>query len=165
MDLENLFKKREIKYISNSSKETKRIAKSFAKELLKREKDKKRNRALIIALKGELGGGKTTFLQGFAKGLEINEKVLSPTFVLMKKYDINLEKSPFKTFYHLDCYRIKSEAGVATLNLDEIIKNPKSLLAIEWAERIKKIIEGENRIDINFKFIDKEKREIKISLN
>lgn len=165
MNLEKLFKNREGKYTTSSAKETKILAKELAEELLKR-KDKKRKKALIIGLKGELGGGKTTFLQGFAKGLGVKEKVLSPTFVLMKKYGINSNYSPFKTFYHLDCYRINSPAGVETLNLEEIMNNPKNLLAIEWVEKIEEKISNKGKIiDISFKFIDKDKREIKILLN
>ncbi len=165
MNLKGLFKDKKIKYLSNSTKETKKLAQELAKELVRRKSKEKREGALIIGLKGELGGGKTTFLQGFANGLGIEDKVLSPTFVLMKKYKITDKKSIFNAFYHLDCYRIKNSSEVTVLNFDELIENPKNILAIEWAERVKEKIKDEkDRIEINFKFIDKKEREIKISL-
>ncbi len=74
-----------IKYITNSPSQTKKLGEKFAKEVLGIKPDKT---AFVIGLKGELGGGKTCFLQGFAKGLGIKEKILSPTFVILKRFKI-----------------------------------------------------------------------------
>ena len=73
------------KIITNSAKQTQMIAKILAEEILKSKYEK---RAIILALSGELGAGKTTFLQGFAMGLGIDEKINSPTFVIMKRFEI-----------------------------------------------------------------------------
>ena len=73
-------------YLSLSSLETKRIGRELAKKVL--ELSRKNKKAIIIGLKGELGGGKTTFLQAFASGLGIKEKILSPTFVIYRRYKI-----------------------------------------------------------------------------
>ena len=137
------------KYITKSAKQTQKLGEGLAKEILKMPLEKT---AKVLALSGNLGGGKTTFLQGFAKGLGVKEKILSPTFVVMKR---------FGNFYHIDCYRMKNEKDASALNLKEIISNPKNIVAVEWPDRIKKLL-PKTTIKINFKFIDKSKREITI---
>jgi len=77
------------KYISNSEEETKQIARKITKETKSR----------FFALSGELGAGKTVFAQGFAKGLGIKEKIISPTFVLIRQHQIPKTK---KVLYHID---------------------------------------------------------------
>ena len=74
------------KIISKSVKETQKVAKILVGELVRHRMPSKR--AVVIALEGSLGSGKTTFAQGFAKALGIKEKVLSPTFVLVKIYPV-----------------------------------------------------------------------------
>jgi tRNA threonylcarbamoyladenosine biosynthesis protein TsaE len=138
------------KYITNSAEETQKLGENFAFRLLSGQA--KNDKAIIIGLQGDLGGGKTTFLQGFAKGLGIKEKILSPTFVIMKRFD---------NFYHIDCYRINKPEDILELGFKEIIKNPGNIVAIEWPERIKKVL-PKNAILLKFKFIDKDKREIQI---
>jgi tRNA threonylcarbamoyladenosine biosynthesis protein TsaE len=114
-----------------------------------------------LALEGELGGGKTTFLKGFAKGLGIKEKILSPTFILIKKFNIEHQTSNFKHFYHIDCYRIEKPKEILNLGFNEIIRNSKNIIAIEWADKIKKIL-PKRVIWIDFRFRNKSEREIKI---
>lgn len=130
--------------VTNSLEETQEIAFKLAEKLSKKKGP------IVIALKGELGGGKTSFTQGFAKGLGIKEKVNSPTFNIFKVY---------KNLYHFDCYRIEDPKEILDLGFEKIISNPKNIILIEWAERIKKILPKET-IWINFKFIDENKREI-----
>ena len=117
--------------------------------------------AIVLGLQGDLGAGKTTFLQGFAKGLGIKEKILSPTFVIYKKFKINIvpknERSFIfwhKYFYHFDCYRINKPEEILELGFREIVSNPKNIVAIEWSKRIKKLL-PKNLILIKFRFIDK----------
>ena len=142
------------KITTNSAKETQELGKVLAKEILKQDLNKT---VMVLALRGDLGGGKTTFLQGFAKGLGVKKKILSPTFVIMKRFKINIKH--FKNFYHIDYYRIKNEKDILELGLKEIISDPKNIVAIEWSERIKKIL-PKSTIIIKFDFIDKNKREI-----
>jgi tRNA threonylcarbamoyladenosine biosynthesis protein TsaE len=130
-----------------SAKQTQDLGKEFAKQILSIKNQKK---AIVIGLLGNLGGGKTTFMQGFAKGLGIKEKILSPTFVVMKR---------FGAFYHFDCYRFDKPEDVLELGWKEISLDPKNIVAVEWPEKIKKFL-PKNTIFINFKFIDKNKREI-----
>ncbi len=117
----------------------------------------KLNSTVIIALYGELGSGKTTFVQGLAKGLGIPHRLVSPTFIIVKKYELNLEK--YKTFFHIDLYRIEKAADLAGLGLDEIFSDPAAIVAIEWPERMGELLPKE-RIDIRFKQIDEFKRQI-----
>jgi tRNA threonylcarbamoyladenosine biosynthesis protein TsaE len=135
--------------------ETKKRGEILAKKILKGKNYKK---AKVLALKGDLGGGKTTFLQGFAKGLGIKDKILSPTFVIMKKFKIPGNKK-FKNFYHLDCYRIKNQKEIPDFGLKEIFFNNQNIVAIEWAERINAILPAK-KILLKFKFLNKKNRKI-----
>jgi tRNA threonylcarbamoyladenosine biosynthesis protein TsaE len=124
-----------------------------------------RKSAVVLGLSGNLGGGKTTFLQGFARGLGIKEKILSPTFVIMKRFHVGalLGSLKFHDFYHIDCYRLKTEKDILELDFKKIISNPKNIVAVEWSERIKKAL-PDNSIVLSFRFIDKNKREIKFKM-
>jgi tRNA threonylcarbamoyladenosine biosynthesis protein TsaE len=143
-------------YISVSISETRKIAKELARHFLKQKKNTK---AIILGLEGDLGGGKTTFLQGFAKGLGIRSKILSPTFVILKKFKIRHGR--FKFFYHIDCYRVKQAKEIIDLGFEDIASDPRNIIAVEWADRIRKIL-PKNKMILKFKFIDKNKRKITI---
>jgi tRNA threonylcarbamoyladenosine biosynthesis protein TsaE len=93
--------KTEGSILSFSSLQTQNVARVLAKTLLETQPAKG---AQVLALVGELGSGKTTFAQGLAKGLGIKEKILSPTFILLKEF--NIRHPFFRTFYHIDCYRL-----------------------------------------------------------
>lgn len=143
--------------------QTKAIAAKMAKEILSKPLE---SQAVIFALNGNLGSGKTTFVQGFAKGLGIEEKITSPTFVILKRFKIptfNIEHSTsnIQHFYHFDCYRIEKPEEILELGFEEIIKNPKNIVAIEWPEKIANLL-PKDIIKLDFKFKDKNKREILI---
>jgi len=144
-------------YTTNNPSQTKKLGELLAKEILK---TKPKKTAFIIGLEGDLGGGKTTFLQGFAKGFGIKEKILSPTFVILKRFKV--QNGRFKDFYHIDCYRIKKPKEILDLGFKEIISNSKNIVAIEWADRIRKIL-PKNSIILKFEFIDKKTREIEFA--
>lgn len=141
--------------ITDSPKQTQKIAELLIKTLITTK-----NYPTVFCLHGNLGAGKTTFIQGVAKALNIKEKITSPTFVLMKNFPLD-KKLSFTNLYHFDCYRFDKPEEVLVLNFKEIIKNPKNLVFIEWPERIKKFI-PKNAVWINFKVIGKNKREIKL---
>ena len=148
-----------LKYLTKKPAETKKRGEALAKNLLKKKLPK---RALILGLEGDLGGGKTTFLQGFAKGLGIKERITSPTFIIMKRFKLpNCPIAQLSNFYHIDCYRIRKTKDILDLGLKEIIKNPSNVVAIEWADRIKKIL-PKGSISLQFEFIDKKSRKIMI---
>lgn len=151
-------KAKKEKYISKSFQETQKLGEDFAKQILK--EGSKKSGAVIIALYGDLGGGKTTFMQGFAKGLGISEKILSPTFVIEKRFA--LKNKNLKNLYHIDCYRMKSAKDVSKIGLDKIFLDNKNIVALEWAKKIEKEIKGGSVTSIKFKFIDDNTREIEI---
>lgn len=147
--------------LTNSPAQTKKLGRVLAKQILR---IKRRKKALIIGLEGDLGSGKTTFLQGLAAGLGIKEKILSPTFVILKKFNMGKLKgqrlkAQIRWFYHVDCYRIKKTKEILELGFEEIISNHVNIIAIEWAEKIRKIIPKE-AIWVKFEFIDKTNRKI-----
>ncbi len=138
--------------ISKSPRETQKIAADLAHKIIKTKK------GAIIALEGELGAGKTTFIKGFSKALGIKSKIKSPTFVLMKKY-----KVPGGTFnlYHLDCYRAGDHKDLKIPELKEIMNMSHNIVLIEWAERVEEIL-PKKHIKIHIDHIDKNKRKIQI---
>lgn len=140
-----------LEFFVRNQRETSRLAKILAQEIIK--KSLKTKGALIVGLEGELGSGKTTFIKAFAKGLGIKKRLTSPTFVLIKNY---------RNFYHIDCYRIRSYKDIGALDFLEIISNPKNIILIEWAEKVRKTL-PKDTIWIKFKIISDKEREIKIS--
>lgn len=140
---------------STSPKQTKQLAKELALFIVK---DKPKNaRPFIVLLKGELGAGKTTFTQGFMRGLGISKKITSPTFVLMKHYPLKARK--YSDAYHIDCYRIKTHGDMETLDTRALFKNPKAIILIEWPERIKNILPKQS-LKIYFDYGKKESERI-----
>ena len=102
---------------------------------------------ICIALKGELGAGKTTFVQGFAKGLGVSEKyyITSPTFNIINQYPVNS-----LTLCHLDLYRLASVEELEYTGFYDLIDN-NHILIIEWPELLEEI-DFKFDIKINFKF-------------
>ena len=95
---------------------------------------KEGKKAAIVALRGELGAGKTTFMQALARELGILEPVQSPTYVLMKSYPISFER--FTTLVHIDAYRLENPEEFAALNPSIFLDDPRALVCIEWPERL-----------------------------
>jgi tRNA threonylcarbamoyladenosine biosynthesis protein TsaE len=151
-----------VEILTVNPNQTKKIAETLAKEILS---SPLKNKAFVLALEGDLGGGKTTFLQGFARGLGIKDKILSPTFVLMKRFVIKTKNKPgFREFYHFDCYRIDNPKDILSLDFKKIISNPFNIVAVEWADRIKKILPKDALI-LKFEFINKTTRKIWLKKN
>ena len=148
-----------VRYLTTTPRQTQKLGEILAKEVLK---TKFKKGALTLGLEGDLGGGKTTFLQGFAKGLGIKEKILSPTFIILKKFKI--QDSNFKNFYHVDCYRIEKPREILSLGFKEIVSNPENIITIEWAGRIRNIL-PKIFITLKFLFIDKTTRKITIKIS
>lgn len=93
-----------------------------------------------VLLYGDLGAGKTTFTQGFAKGLGIKNRIISPTFTIMRQYDLHGYTSgndhPLLYFYHIDLYRIQDDQDLYGLGLKEILMEDTNIIVIEWPERL-----------------------------
>ncbi|MFA5230147.1 MAG: tRNA (adenosine(37)-N6)-threonylcarbamoyltransferase complex ATPase subunit type 1 TsaE [Candidatus Paceibacterota bacterium] len=123
-----------MKYISKDVKDTHKIAKNILKDLILRPKN---SQALVVILKGELGAGKTEFVKGLKSFLEIKNNILSPTFVLMKVY--NILNTKFKKMYHFDLYRLLEGKlkekniieALETLNIYDILNDNTNIVFIE----------------------------------
>lgn len=142
---------------TKSAKETHNIARELALEVVRA---KNQPSALVIALSGNLGAGKTTFAQGFAQVIGIKERVLSPTFVIMKIYALQ-KRARARHFVHIDCYRIHSPRDLVHLGVKEIFRDTKAIVLIEWPERIQSII-PKNALWIRLKHGKKENERILI---
>ena len=107
------------------------LGKKIAQKIVKQGP---RQGAFVLALQGDLGSGKTTFIQGLAAGLGVESRITSPTFVLMKKFSIpnyQLQTTNYKLLYHFDCYRIDRPEEILALGWQEIIDNPHNIVAVE----------------------------------
>lgn len=137
--------------VTSNSRETSKLGEKIANNLRGKR---------IIALYGDLGSGKTTFVQGLAKGLGIRKRIISPTFVIIHQYKILPHLGArCNAFYHIDLYRIENERGLEGLGLEEIINDPQNIVAIEWAQKFKNLL-PKDRIDIYFEYLDENKRRI-----
>ncbi|MBC7836255.1 tRNA (adenosine(37)-N6)-threonylcarbamoyltransferase complex ATPase subunit type 1 TsaE [Acetobacteraceae bacterium] len=106
---------------------------SFAQKVLLQLPETK-SQAVIVALQGDLGAGKTTFVQALARELGVTQTVQSPTYVLMKKYDISYRS--FTSLIHIDAYRLNNPAEFAALKPENFLKDPQVLVCIEWPEKV-----------------------------
>lgn len=98
--------------------------------------------ARVVALRGDLGSGKTTFAAEFAKQLGITDIIQSPTYVLMKSYAFPDTLNSFgrprrhNRLIHIDAYRLESAKEFEALKPQEFLDDPKALVLIEWPERV-----------------------------
>lgn len=145
-------------FITQSSEETQKLGQMLAQEL---------QSGKIICLLGELGSGKTTFTQGFLKGLGIHGPYTSPTFVVLKHYKVKSAKLKVQSkdknyailnIYHADAYRINSK-DMINLGWEELISNKKNIIIVEWADRIAGIMPKDS-LWIEFKWTGENKRKI-----
>ncbi|MFA5127010.1 MAG: tRNA (adenosine(37)-N6)-threonylcarbamoyltransferase complex ATPase subunit type 1 TsaE [Patescibacteria group bacterium] len=139
-----------IEYISKSVKETESIAAQLAKDLRGGE---------VIALSGNLGAGKTVLVRGLAKALGLKDNINSPTFVLLKVYNLKYKK--IKRFIHVDCYRLEGQEDLHDIGLGDYLSDPENLVVIEWADRIKNL--PANAIRVSLDHIANDQRRIQIS--
>ncbi|MBU4348090.1 tRNA (adenosine(37)-N6)-threonylcarbamoyltransferase complex ATPase subunit type 1 TsaE [Patescibacteria group bacterium] len=145
-------------FLSKSKIQTQKLATEFSKVVLKETICSQKT--IVIALSGELGSGKTAFVQGFIKALGVKSHIPSPTFVIYRKYKIK-DKDYF--VYHFDLYRIQKSKEIVDLGFKKII-NPlagksRNIVLIEWPEKIKKIL-PKNTVWIDFKHGENEKERI-----
>lgn len=90
--------------------------------------------ATVLGLIGDLGVGKTTFVQLLAKALGVTEVVTSPTYLIMRSYET--QHPLFTTLVHIDAYRIEDLSELAPLRFSEVLAAPGTLVCIEWADRL-----------------------------
>ena len=161
-----------MKHISRNLEETQKIAKNFVYSIKKNEKG-----ATVVGFYGNLGSGKTTFVQNIAKVFGVSDTVTSPTFVIMKVYELrdqrpetreNFSKllslnSSFHHLVHIDAYRLEKSEELLHLGWKDIISNKENLILVEWPENVIDIMP--KHIKIYLKHIENENsREIEIML-
>lgn len=130
----------------------------------------------VIALEGDLGGGKTTFTKGLAKGLGVKDEVTSPSFSLEKmyqlpstSYQLSGEKKKLiadsrqraARLYHFDFYRIENPKDMMSYELMEALDDLDGVVVVEWAEKIEKELPKEKLI-VRFHYISENEREIEL---
>ena len=129
-------------------RETEKIAQEFLKKILGPSGARRGPNATVVGLYGELGAGKTVFAQAVARSLGIKRKVASPTFVIMKRYEIPAKYLP-KNLFHIDAYRLKNEKDILHLGWQEIIDGPDNLVLVEWPERVRKVMPEHHQVKIS----------------
>lgn len=138
-------------------------AERFVRSLAPRE-----DGATVVTLRGELGAGKTAFVKGVARALGVTEHVTSPTFVIMKIYPIrdavrSNEAGPqsghFKRLVHIDAYRLKGAHHLKVLGWEELLREPATLICIEWPEQAQGAIPP-HAIKISLRYTGDDEREI-----
>jgi tRNA threonylcarbamoyladenosine biosynthesis protein TsaE len=139
--------------ITQSSQETQKLGEQVAIAI------KEGTCPRILCLYGELGSGKTTFVQGLAHGLGLTRtRLLSPTFIIVRRYDL---QSSEKFFYHMDLYRMNTPQDMQSLGLMEMFDNKDNYVAIEWPERLGDSL-PQTRLDIWFQALSDGTHEVKL---
>lgn len=131
------------KFVSESAEQTREIAKEYAATLCGGD---------VILLDGEMGAGKTTFVQGLAEGLDIAETPTSPTYAYMNDYDGRL--------FHYDCYRIETPEQAERLGLADYF-DMGGICVVEWWQNIEPLL-PENCKRVHIKKIGENAREIEL---
>lgn len=109
-----------------------------------------------LALHGDMGVGKTTFVQGLATGLGVHEHVTSPTFAIYSIY-----RGAGRTLLHLDAYRLENEHQIEGLLLDEFLVSPW-VLAVEWPEKIAGWIPA-NALHLTLSIVEGDKHHVRLA--
>ena len=136
----------EQEVITRSPAGTRRLARRLAAKLPPR---------CVLALHGDLGSGKTCFVQGLGEALGIDQPVTSPTFTLVHEY-----RGP-RTLYHIDLYRIRSADEALALGLEDYL-DPDGITVIEWAERAGELLPGDT-VHLHFEVLPgKSRRRIRV---
>jgi tRNA threonylcarbamoyladenosine biosynthesis protein TsaE len=133
--------------ISTSKEATLAFAEKFAKTLKGGD---------FLAFYGNLGSGKTTFIQGLAKGLGIEKRIISPTFIILRHHKLSKGN-----FYHVDLYRTRSKHDLLGIGLDQIIQDENNIVALEWAGKMGEML-PKKRIDVKLEYLGDNRRKIAI---
>lgn len=127
-------------------------------------RDEKRERhkgARLVLIEGELGAGKTTFVQALARALGVRERVTSPTFVIEKTYELpSKTRDDIKRIVHIDAYRLSSLSDLTALGWERHIDDPHALILLEWPGRVREVYSHPGRIVVSFFHRGENEREI-----
>ncbi|HXK39651.1 MAG TPA: tRNA (adenosine(37)-N6)-threonylcarbamoyltransferase complex ATPase subunit type 1 TsaE [Candidatus Paceibacterota bacterium] len=134
----------------------------FAEELLGGLVPRDDGRATVLALSGDLGSGKTAFVKALARHLGVEEHVTSPTFVIMKTYNIQPttnDGNGFGRLVHIDAYRMQSAAELSVLGWEGLLADPANLIALEWPELVEDVM-PEDALTLAFEHVDETTRSV-----
>lgn len=133
-----------MRYVSSSSAATKKLGELLARVVGEAGLVR---RARVVALIGPLGAGKTTFVQGFSRGLGLRASAKSPTFIIVRR--TSLRRGPFRNLFHMDAYRLSGPRDLKLLGFADTLADPKNVILIEWADRIRAAL-PKNTIIVRF---------------
>lgn len=133
-----------LSIISSSLEETDTLAKLTAEQILP---------GSVIALNGDLGAGKTTFIKSLVKYLGSNEIVTSPTFTILNIYSGKID------LYHFDFYRLETADDLENIGGSEMLPSKKGVTIIEWAEKIPEVL-PDKRLTINIGYLEENSRQL-----
>jgi tRNA threonylcarbamoyladenosine biosynthesis protein TsaE len=141
----------ETEHITHSAEETRALGATLIRGILP---------GSILALRGDLGAGKTTFVQGLLEELGAEKPYVSPTFVIMKQYDFpESSGNGIRRIYHVDAYRIDDPADMEKLGFDEWCADPEGFVLVEWPEKIDTLL-PENTKTVSLRWLSDTDREI-----
>jgi len=131
----------EKRYFSETAEETRLLGRDFGNTLSPRT---------LICFRGDLGAGKTTFIQGILRACGARPPFVSPTFILMKEYDLDTPTANgIRRVYHADAYRMERAEDFEKIGFTEWCADPEGIVLLEWPERIESLL-PEQRIEIRF---------------
>jgi len=139
-----------MEVLSTSTQETKELAEKVAKKL---------NPGAVLALYGDLGSGKTTFVRFLVEALGLSARVQSPTFVLVRRYEGGL--GVIKYVNHVDLYRLISKEEVLDLGLPEFFAEEGAVTVIEWPKLAEDLL-PKNVVRVYFKYVEEGQRRINV---
>lgn len=139
----------EKEFITRSVRETEDAGSRFAADLKTGD---------IVLLTGELGAGKTTFVQGVARALYVKSRVISPTFVLVRKHRGKFNSKKIN-LYHIDLYRLEGSLEIKNLGLDDIFEDISGIFLIEWGEKHENL---KATYEVSIEVLNNDERKIRI---
>ena len=132
----------------------------ISRKILNKISKTKNKKARALALSGDLGAGKTTLTQEIAKQLGVKSNLVSPTFVIMKFYEIDSRSkyySQFKKLIHIDAYRLESADDLIRIGWKKLIEDKDNLIIIEWPENVDGCL-SESVFWVKLEHVDEETR-------
>lgn len=149
-----------MEYITNSESQTRNVAHQIIKDIISHQK----KGPLFIGLVGDLGAGKTTFMKGVADFFDVQETILSPTFVIQKIYPISKENQEkenhsFQKLVHMDLYRLPDEKSLEAIRWDDYKNEEGNVLFVEWPNQIWQSVPAD-MLEIKIEHLGNDERKI-----
>lgn len=148
----------EKQYLTHTAEETQKVGLEFGTSLLP---------GTLVCFRGDLGAGKTTFIQGILRACGARPPFVSPTFILMKEYDLDTPTANgIRRVYHSDAYRMERAEDFEKIGFTEWCADPEGIVFLEWPERIESLLPKhgiEVRLDIGETDVDARRITIRVS--